>query len=69
MPDKAAGITRIFAVRTGAKVVPVGISGTMKPFCKLTVSYGEPLDFSEYNKDELKQITKFIMDNILNLVK
>ena len=58
-----------FAVRTGAKVIPIGISGTMKKFCKLTITYGKPLDFSNYNKDQLDEVTKIIMDNILKLVK
>ena len=58
-----------FAVRSGAKVVPIGITGTMKSFCKLTISYGKPLDFREYSKDQLSEATKVIMDNILSLVK
>lgn len=60
-----------FAVRTGAKVIPIGISGTMKPFCKLTIRYGKPLDYSNYNKndqEELEKVTQDIMHNILALV-
>ena len=60
-----------FALRTGAKVIPCGISGTMKPFCKLTIRYGEPLDFSEYDKNDetaTEKVTEEIMNNIFYLV-
>lgn len=60
-----------FAVRTGAKVVPVGISGGEKPFKKIVVNYGMPLDFSKYKgykqKETLDKVTNEIMDNILTL--
>ena len=61
-----------FALRTGAKVIPIGIKGTMKKFCKLTIRYGKPLDFSGYNKDEegiTEKITEEIMENILKLAE
>lgn len=70
--EKVKDGAAFFAVRTGAKVVPIGISGTMKPFCKLTISYGKPLDFSNVNKDDkeaLEKVTEEIMNNILSLVK
>ena len=70
--EKVKDGAAFFAVRTGAKVVPIGISGTMKPFCKLTIRYGKPLDFSNVNKDDkeaLEKVTEEIMKNILALVK
>ena len=70
--EKVKDGAAFFAVRTGAKVVPIGISGTMKPFCKLTIQYGKPLDYSNYNKNDqeaLESVTKDIMDNILALVE
>ena len=36
------------ALKTGAKIVPIGIQGPAKPFIKNTIIYGEPLDFSKY---------------------
>lgn len=70
--EKVKGGAAFMAVRTGAKVVPVGISGESKPFHKVTIKYGEPLDFSEYkgnkqDKEELDNITNKIMDNIIKL--
>ena len=61
-----------FAVRTKATVIPVGITGTMKPFCKLKIKYGKPLDFSNYNKNDaeaLDEVTDIIMKKILELVE
>ena len=56
-----------FAVRTGAKVIPVGISGGGKPFKQMTIKYGKPLDFSNKTKDDLDEITDEIMKNIMEL--
>lgn len=58
-----------FAVRTGAKVIPVGISGGGKPFKQMTIKYGKPLDFSNKTKDDLDEITDEIMKNIMELAK
>lgn len=57
-----------FAIKSGVKVVPVGISGEIKPFHKLTVTYGKPIDFSIYkdpkDKEELELVTNKIMEEI-----
>ena len=58
-----------FAVRTGAKVIPVGISGGERPFKKMIIRYGKPLDFSGRNKNELDEITEEIMEKIVELTK
>lgn len=61
-----------FALQTGAKVQPVGISGGEKPFEKVYVNYGKPLDYSDRmtkkpSKEELDKVSKEIMDNIIML--
>lgn len=62
-----------FAVRSGAKVVPCGIKGGTKENRKVTITYGKPLDFSEYkgakDKETLDKVTKEIMENIISLTK
>ena len=60
------------AIRSGVPVVPVGISGSFKPFGKVNITYGEPLDMSKYKikgqeKEGQEQATKEIMDNIVML--
>lgn len=60
------------ALKTKVKVVPVGIQGSFKPFTKVTLNYGKPLDFTKNDdknpeKEKLDQATKEIMDNIIML--
>lgn len=62
------------ALKTKVKVVPVGIQGAFKPFTKVTLNYGMPLDFTKYpnknpEKEDLEKATKDIMDNIIMLTK
>ncbi len=54
------------ALKTGAKIVPIGIQGPAKPFTKNTIIYGEPLDFSEYTSGK---IDKGIEDKVSEELK
>lgn len=61
-----------FVLQTGAKIQPVGIVGGEKPFKRVYVNYGKPLDYSDRvtkkpSKEELEQVSKEIMDNIIML--
>mgnify|MGYP001624286874 FL=1 len=67
--QKAKDGAAFFAERTGARIIPVGISGGEKPFKQMTIRYGKPLDFSNRNKDELDEITEEIMNEIIKLTK
>lgn len=72
--EKVKDGAAFFALRSGAKVVPVGICGGMKPFQKVIIHYGEPLEFSEYkgqkqDKEVLDKVTDEIMGHILQLTK
>ena len=72
--EKVKDGAAFFAVRTGAKVIPVGISGGLKKFEKVVIKYGKPLDYSEYkgkdkDKEILDKVTEDIMENIISLTK
>lgn len=71
--EKVKDGAAFFAVRSGATVVPCGIKGGTKGDWKVTVTYGKPLDFSEYkgskDKEILDKVTEEIMGNILELAK
>ncbi len=70
--EKVKDGAAFFAMRSGAKVMPVGISGGTGKFDKVTIRYGKPLDFSTYDKndkDVLDKITEEIMENIKKLAK
>ena len=63
-----------FAIRSGATVIPAGISGKMRAFSRLKIKYGKPLNYSEYKKAEdekkaLEEVTEDIMKHILELVE
>lgn len=63
----------LFAHRTRATVMPVGIAGSNRPFRRLTIVFGEPMRFEElYDQklkgDELLQlITEPIMATVASL--
>ena len=70
--QKAKDGAAFFALRSGAKVMPCGISGGTGKFDKVTIRYGKPLDFSNYDKNDkeaLDKITDEIMENIIELSK
>ena len=71
--EKVKDGAAFFAVRSGATVVPCGIKGGEKGNRKVTITYGKPLDFSEYkgskDKEVLDKVTDEIMGNILELTK
>ena len=55
------------ALKTNAKVVPIGIVGPAKPFTKNAIIYGKPLDFSEYITG--KKIEKEVEDKVSEIIK
>lgn len=71
--EKVKDGVAFFALRSGAKVVPCGIKGGTKDNKKVTITYGKPLDFSEYkgskDKEVLEKVTEEIMSNIIELAK
>ena len=62
----------LMALKTGAPIIPVGIQGTFKPFTKVKINYGKPMDFSEYSKQKndkevLAKITNDVMNEVIRL--
>lgn len=71
---KAKSGAAFFSLKTGTPVIPLGIQGSFKPFTKVKLVFGKPLDFSEYygkekDKEALEKVTDIIMDNIIMLTK
>ena len=76
--EKVKAGAAFFALRTGTKVIPVGISGGLKAFQKVKIVYGEPLDLSNYKemyknketeKQALEEASEIIMNSIIELTK
>ena len=59
-----------FALRTNAAVVPCAVIGPYKPFHRLKVVYGKPIDFSSYREQKLsaEEATDIIMNEIRRLI-
>lgn len=61
-----------FALRTNVQVVPCAIIGPYKPFKKLKVVYGKPIDFTQYTEEgqrlSAEDATKIIMEHIAILI-
>jgi 1-acyl-sn-glycerol-3-phosphate acyltransferase len=60
-----------FALRTDAKVVPCAIIGPYKPFKKLSVVFGEAIDFTELReqKASAEEATELIMNSIQSILQ
>ena len=76
--EKVKDGAAFFALRTNTRVLPVGISGGLKKFQKVKIVYGKPLDLSNYTemyknketeKQALEEVSKLIMDSIMELTK
>ena len=62
------------ALKTNAKIVPIGIQGEAKPFKRTTLVYGEPINFSDKydlkeDKDAAEKATEELKDAIVALTK
>lgn len=62
------------ALKTNTPVIPVGVQGSFKPFTKVIIKYGKPIDFSEYapkkgkpEKENLEIVSEKIMNEIIKL--
>ncbi|MFD2611994.1 lysophospholipid acyltransferase family protein [Paenibacillus gansuensis] len=62
----------MFALRSGATVVPVAIVGNYRLFRKMKIVYGSPVDLTEFQDggaDVLDQVTDKIMARIREMIR
>lgn len=53
------------SLKTGAKIIPIGLKGEPKPFHKITITFGKPLDFSEMLKEkDIKEVEKIATEKL-----
>ena len=60
------------ALKTNAKIIPIGLIGPAKPFTKNAIIYGNPLDLSEYqgkklSKEEEQEVSDKLKNEIIKL--
>lgn len=63
-----------FALNSDAVVIPVGIKGGEKPFKKIVITYGKPINIEIYinkkkEKETVQEVTNIFMEEILKLIK
>ena len=68
---KAKNGAAFMAMKANVKIIPVGIHGSFKPFSKVYINYGTPIDLSEYTnqKEKLDEATEKVMNTIVMLTK
>lgn len=59
----------IMANMARVPIIPVGIQATYKPFSKVIINYGKPIDLGEkkLTKEEIEETTKKLQDKIIEL--
>lgn len=60
-----------FALRSKAHIVPCAIIGSYKPFRRVKVVFGKPIDFDEYRKNKVsaEEASDIIMHEIGQLIR
>jgi 1-acyl-sn-glycerol-3-phosphate acyltransferase len=71
---KANAGVAMLSIKSGKSVIPVCISGKYKPFSKLRVIFGQPIDFTKYKKDKMTnddflELSQIVMERIRELKK
>jgi 1-acyl-sn-glycerol-3-phosphate acyltransferase len=59
-----------FALRSKAQIVPCAVIGPYKPFKRLKVVFGKPIEFDDYRKNKVsaEEATDIIMNEIEQLI-
>jgi 1-acyl-sn-glycerol-3-phosphate acyltransferase len=63
--ENAKGGVAVFALKTGAPIVPVGIRSSYKLFSKIHIHFGEPIPLDEFAGQKVK--TELI-DRVMSIV-
>lgn len=69
---KAKNGAVLIAATAEKPIVPIGIQGSFKPFRKVVLKIGKPIDYSEYkeevkDKEQASKLTQELMDKIVEL--
>ena len=67
--ENAKSGVAVFALKSGAPIIPVGISGTYKFFSKIYLNYGEPILMDEYAGQKVKtELVEKVMSQVVERV-
>jgi 1-acyl-sn-glycerol-3-phosphate acyltransferase len=67
--DNAKSGVAVFALKTGAPIIPVGISGKFRPFSTVRIRFGKPISMEEYAGQKVKtELVEKVMANVVGHV-
>ena len=67
--ENAKSGVAVFALKSGAPIVPAGIRGTYKLFSKVYVNFGEPISMEEYAGQKVKtELVDKVMEQVVERV-
>ena len=67
--DNVKGGVGVFALKSGAPIVPVGINGTYRLFSKMRVNFGTPISMEHYQGRKVKSdLVEEVMDVVTGKV-
>ncbi|MBZ4662361.1 MAG: 1-acyl-sn-glycerol-3-phosphate acyltransferase [Caloramator sp.] len=66
-----AGVA-MFAIKSGVPVIPVCIVGNYRPFTRIKIKYGQPIDYNKYKKEKMTnsdylELSQIVMQEIKKL--
>jgi len=72
--ENAKSGVAMFALKSGAPIVPVGISGAYKPLSRIVIKIGEPISMTPYagrkvKADVLAEVMDEVVPRVANLTK
>ena len=67
--DNVKGGVGVFALKSGAPIVPVGISGTYRFFSKMRLNFGPPISMEQYQGRKIKSdLIEEVMADVVSKV-
>jgi len=67
--ENVKGGVGVFALKSGAPIVPVGIKGTYRPFSKMRLSFGPPISMERYEGQKVKtELINEVMAEVVSKV-
>jgi len=72
--DNVKGGVAVFALKSNAPVVPVGIRGNYRPFSKMHINFGPPISMEKYQGRKIKsdlvdEVMAEIVDSVSTLIQ
>lgn len=68
--ENSKGGVALFALKSGAPIVPIGIVGNYRPFTKIRINIGEPIPMDKYKGQKVKsELVDEVMEIVVDRIK